>query len=111
MPSSDGQVSERITNSVRRGVASSEAEAEVKRVVEGLGGEASSEVEIAPQAREGALDGPYCGAGPWAECELGLFEFWRGLWALLRKLKPPSNPSFRSDRRKTAGLGLSRLTG
>ena len=45
--------------------------------VEGLGGEASSEAEIAPRVR-GGPDGPYRGAGQWAERELGLLGTWRG---------------------------------
>ena len=49
MPLSDGQVSRWVTSSVSRGVASSEAE--VRCAVEGLGGEASSEAEVAPRVR------------------------------------------------------------
>ncbi|KAG2538485.1 hypothetical protein PVAP13_9NG400814 [Panicum virgatum] len=50
MPPSDAQVSRWVASSVR-GVASSEAE--VWYAVEGLGGEASSEAEIAPRVRGG----------------------------------------------------------
>ena len=46
----------------RRGVASSEAE--TRGAVEGLGGEPSSEAEIAPWVRGGS-DGPHCVLGPW----------------------------------------------
>ena len=46
--------------------------------VEGLGGEASSEAEIALRVRGEASDGPYRGAGSWAERELGLLGTWRG---------------------------------
>ena len=67
MPPSDGQVSRWVTSSVRRGVASGEAEldclprvgplpsseAEMWCAVEGLDGEASSEAEIAPRVRGG----------------------------------------------------------
>ena len=90
---SDVPVSRWVASSICRGVASSEAElAYLPRVgllpsseaefaclprlgplpsseakmwcdVEGLGGEASSEAEIAPWVR-GWPDGPYCGAGP-----------------------------------------------
>ena len=70
----------RIANSVCRGVASSEAEfslpssePELRCAVEGLDGEASSEVEVAPRVREGS-DGLHCRDRPWAECEVGLFE-------------------------------------
>ena len=43
------------------------SEAEMRGAIEGLGMEASSEVEIAPRVRGGS-DGLHCGARPWAEC-------------------------------------------
>ena len=46
---------------------------------EGHGGEASSEVDIAPRVRRSS-DGLHCGARPWAECQLGLFESFPFLW-------------------------------
>ena len=36
----------------------------MRDAVEGLGGEPSSEAEIAPRVR-GGLDGPHCVLGPW----------------------------------------------
>ena len=67
MPLSVGQVSRWVASSICRGVASSEAEsacsprvgplplseAEVRCVVEGLGGEDSSEVEVTLRVRGG----------------------------------------------------------
>ena len=51
MPPYGGRVSGRAVCPFRRGVASSEAE--TRGAVEGLGGEPSSEAEIAPRVREG----------------------------------------------------------
>ena len=79
MPLSVGRVSRWVASSICQGVASSEAEmaclprvgplpsseAEMWRVVEGLGGEVSSEAEMAPRVRGGS-NGLHCEAGPWA---------------------------------------------
>ena len=51
MPPYGGRASGRAVCPFRRGVASSEAE--TRGAVEGLGGEPSSEVEIAPRVRGG----------------------------------------------------------
>jgi hypothetical protein len=123
MSSYVGWVSRWVTSSVCRGVVSSEAE--WVRSPEGRFAtlEQGGEVVCCRGSRRGGLerggdcpagptggpDGPYHRAGLWAECELGLFGSWRGLLVLLRELKPSSNPSFPSDRKKTVGLGLSRL--
>jgi len=40
------------------------SEAEIRSVIEGLGGETSSEAEIAPRVRGGS-DGPHHILGPW----------------------------------------------
>ena len=104
------------------------SEAEMWCVVEGLGGEASSEAEIALRVRGEASDGPYRGAGSWAECGLDLFGDLERIWVLWESRRssmvfgcivtmelsslvassspgsPSSSPS-PSDRRKTVSLG------
>ena len=55
-------MSRRAVCPFRRGVASSEAE--MRSAVEVLGGEPSSEAEIAPRVRVGSADGPHCVRGP-----------------------------------------------
>ena len=62
------------------------SEAESQCAVEGLGGEVSSEAEMAPRVRGGS-DGLHCEGGPWASLE-PFFPFrWeedcRLLWARL----------------------------
>ena len=78
MHSYGGRLSGGAVCPLRQGVASSEAEmgylleggslpsskAEMRGAVEGLGGEPSSEVEIAPRVRVGSTDGLHCVRGP-----------------------------------------------
>ena len=67
MPPYGGRVSGRTVCPFRRGVASSEAEA--RGAVEGLGGEPSSEAEIAPR-----VQGAWMGRTVYVGRVLGFFE-------------------------------------